>query len=318
LLLLHTDKGNTGMAAVWILKSHLDCSFFHFRDIFHREWNDVTLALRRCGLYWTILLSTVVYNLCFGPWEGSAWFEKLKAGAEEYFKKESVARPLFATLYQLICRDRGCPPVGTFEHREAVLKQTASAEGFSKKGPRATLKRWFSWVAATDFHTQEWHSRLCVILSIGLQLGIYKSWRELPLWGGPAASLDSTADDQELHQDHEAATLLEKVAKKAAVAASSSSKDTYQGEGSTLMHKRKMTPSRASGSRAITPCVWPAGSCAEKASGPWSRPSGSLLAPSTTATVSMQPLSAALPKRSTSTSRQPKGTGSQHCNRLAQ
>ena len=72
LLLLHTDEGSSGMAAVWFLKSHLDCRFFHFRDIFHREWNDVTLALRRCGLDWTILLRTVVYNLCFGPWEGSA------------------------------------------------------------------------------------------------------------------------------------------------------------------------------------------------------------------------------------------------------
>ena len=95
---------------------------------------------RRCGLEWTILLSAVVYNLCFGPWEGSTWLEKLMSSAEEYFEKEYVAGPLFAALYQLICRGRGLPPVGTFEHREAVLKQTASAEGFSKKGAKGNLE----------------------------------------------------------------------------------------------------------------------------------------------------------------------------------
>eukprot|EP00974_Lingulodinium_polyedra_P008769 838067-Lingulodinium_polyedra.AAC.1 len=89
--------GSSGYAAGWFLRHKLQGRIFQIHDIFHREWNDVIGALKSSGLWWTVLLSTVVYNLCFGPWGGSAWYQKIKSAAGEYFSKEAPGNPLFAS-----------------------------------------------------------------------------------------------------------------------------------------------------------------------------------------------------------------------------
>eukprot|EP00974_Lingulodinium_polyedra_P038738 3711106-Lingulodinium_polyedra.AAC.1 len=85
----------------------------------------------------------------------------------------------------MVCRDLGRPAIGTEEHMRQVLEEVLGGEAFSLKGPRVTLKRWFSWVGACDFHDRSWHSRLLVILSIHMALGTATNYSELPLWGGP-------------------------------------------------------------------------------------------------------------------------------------
>eukprot|EP00974_Lingulodinium_polyedra_P061487 5933651-Lingulodinium_polyedra.AAC.1 len=82
------DQGSPGYAASWFLSFHLKTRSFFLMDIFHREWNDCAGAIKGSGLWWVVLLTTVTYNLCYGPWEGAAWFEKLRAGALEYFGLE--------------------------------------------------------------------------------------------------------------------------------------------------------------------------------------------------------------------------------------
>eukprot|EP00974_Lingulodinium_polyedra_P100409 9725997-Lingulodinium_polyedra.AAC.1 len=110
------------------------------RDIFHREWNDCTQAIKHSGLWWVILLTTMAWNLCYGPWEGCAWYEKIKGGASEFFALERATNPLFSALYGRICQDQKLPAPHTVAHKEAMLQQTQAGEAFTQKGPRITLK----------------------------------------------------------------------------------------------------------------------------------------------------------------------------------
>ena len=88
-------------------------------------------------------------------------------------------------------RDLGENPVGASKHQAKIQEAVANSEAFSKKGPRVVLKRWFSWVYAGNFHDEVWHSRLLVIISLGIQLGIYKDHRDCPFWGGPGSEFSS-------------------------------------------------------------------------------------------------------------------------------
>eukprot|EP00974_Lingulodinium_polyedra_P030085 2897503-Lingulodinium_polyedra.AAC.1 len=47
------------------------------RDIFHREWNDVCLSLKGAGVWSTVVMTSVLFNLPYGPWEGQSWWGQL-------------------------------------------------------------------------------------------------------------------------------------------------------------------------------------------------------------------------------------------------
>ena len=71
-------------------------------DIYHREWNDVSLGIKRSGLWWAVVASTLVLDLGFGPWAGRAWFAQWLEGAEELARVESGNGMLFNALYPSI------------------------------------------------------------------------------------------------------------------------------------------------------------------------------------------------------------------------
>ena len=252
-LVLHMDEGSIGFAGPWYLQYHLDMRVVFARDPFHREWNDVRGALAASQLWWVILLTTNAFNLTYGPWEGAAWFEKLKGGAAEYCGLERSSNPLFSAMYKHICRDKGVAATGTADHQEEMLRRMADSEAWSKRGPRVTLRRWFSWFAAFSFHDRVWHERLLVILAIGLQLGTYRNHKECPFWGGPAGGhkpADSSPEMEEAAEEHAqkqkadldraAAAELEGLAKSRGGASSGSKSTVPQetsggGEGANLM-----------------------------------------------------------------------------------
>ena len=204
----------------WYLAYHIKSRVVFVRDILHREWNDCTLALRQAGLWWVVLLTTVVFNFPFGPWNGAAWWQKLLEGSNEYLSLEQWGNPLFKTMYPYICRDRGEAPVGTPEHMQLILRETVDSEAFRKKGEKTALRRWFSWMGASHFHDRVWHARLCVLYSIAMRLGLYRGFEETPWWGGPnlVAPLRAPDSDEPAAStaDKAAATTLAQTAKAAA------------------------------------------------------------------------------------------------------
>ena len=231
---LNMDQGSPAFAITWYLEYHLGARFLCVRNAFHREWNDIRGAIRDAGLWWVILLTSLTFNLCYGPCNGSAWFEKLKGGATELLAKQKVADPLFQAFYPSICNDARQTVLGTEAHQAEVLQAMATSEAFALKGHRVTLKRWFSWMDAADFHDRTWHQRLLVITSIGMELGVCKSLQDIPFFGGLSAFCKRGSPEEEREkQEGEAVEGLARAAKE--VGAASSSAEVKAPEGAGLM-----------------------------------------------------------------------------------
>eukprot|EP00974_Lingulodinium_polyedra_P021599 2085921-Lingulodinium_polyedra.AAC.1 len=103
------------------------------RDPFHRCWNDCKLALQSTGLWWAVLLARVVFNLPYGPWDGSAWFEDLQTSAADAMHLIPPAGPVWAHVYPLVCQDLNRPAQGALQRKQEVL-ELALATAVERKG----------------------------------------------------------------------------------------------------------------------------------------------------------------------------------------
>ena len=149
-----------------------------------------------------------------------------------------MAGPLFQALYPQLCQDLGEEPEGSQQHMQQVLERCKCHDAFHLKGPRVALKRWFEWVGAIDWHVGCWHVRLLAILSMGIQMGVWRHTSECPFWGGLASRKRKRAELEEdnLPAPGEGAPSSSS-ATRAAVAASSAPAptETEVKEGSHLM-----------------------------------------------------------------------------------
>ena len=66
-LVLHLDQGFPAWAMIWFINCKLCFRLIAMNDPFHREWNDLRLALGDANLWWVVLLFTIVYNVPHGP-----------------------------------------------------------------------------------------------------------------------------------------------------------------------------------------------------------------------------------------------------------
>ena len=160
------------------------------------------MAISSASQFWAVLLARVVFNLAYGPWEGSSWWEKLQGSAVETARLLPVDGPIWAEFYPRVCRGWGEVPTWTKAHKEYVLRK-ACDEGSQSKLGRMAMNRWFSYVKCVPEHLPQWHSRLLFILMIGIRLGVYRDHSEFPLWGGLAASKTLPSDDGEAVEEAE-------------------------------------------------------------------------------------------------------------------
>ena len=121
-----TDEASSDLSMVHWLLWKAQVRLVHFRDPLRRQWNDATNAIKRAALWSTVLLSTIVYNLAYGPWQGTAWWRKLQEGAAEFLAGAQPGDRLLDEFYLDICEDVGEEPYGNEEHKtERCLKSPA-------------------------------------------------------------------------------------------------------------------------------------------------------------------------------------------------
>lgn len=126
------------------------------------------------GLWSTILKSSMLFNLPFGPWGGAKWFRKMCEAGEEYFQVSNAEDPILQVIWQRHCRDAAQDP-GDSEAFMAWLVGLPWSKTFTAKGTRVVLSRWFSWMhAARDVYPRR-HALLAVLLFLGVTSGYVKS-----------------------------------------------------------------------------------------------------------------------------------------------
>ena len=62
LLCLHFDECSSNLGMFLFMLYTLPLRLVAFRDLFHREWNDIKLALQAAGVWHAVLLSTLIFR----------------------------------------------------------------------------------------------------------------------------------------------------------------------------------------------------------------------------------------------------------------
>jgi len=180
------DQGLAGYSMMSFLLYKAQLSIVHINDIYHREWNDVKYALQKTQLWQSVVLTTLAFNLFYGPWETCAWHSKMIENTEEWLSLVTPHDPLFLALYERICKDQGQDPSGDPQHALEMLLGIAKAKCWKTKGPKVTLRRWFSWLPAFSHYDTLWHSLLLLLSVMGIRKGAYKKAKDLPFLAPPS------------------------------------------------------------------------------------------------------------------------------------
>ena len=70
-------------------------------------------------------------------------------------------------------------------------------ETFQNRGNKVSLRRWFSWIAAAHRCGKSWHAILLVMVCMGQLTGVYKSWRDVPIWSNIPTKVNDADDDDD-------------------------------------------------------------------------------------------------------------------------
>ena len=187
------DRGSIGWPASMFLFTHQKLRGTLFSDFAHDDWNALKNAAASAGCWLPMLERCVVLNLPSGPWQGSAFFGKLKVAANEFFASGSPDDELFSALFPHICLERRDNPddYGTVSHRSRVWDEVKSAKCFQRKGTRARMGRWYNLFKSADEKEGEMMVLLMVLLYIGRRDGYWRTSKTNPfsnaLHGMPAS-----------------------------------------------------------------------------------------------------------------------------------
>ena len=144
-----------------------------FDDPWHRLWNDVLGAAKDTGFYATILITCVACNLSWGPWQGERWHIELAEGAKDWLRYGDAVLFILEKFLPRWLRDKG--QSGSAELAKQNLSQmqddVKTADYLTKKGVKVAIARWFSWMAAMAWWSQQWTCRLVIMVHLGIKLG---------------------------------------------------------------------------------------------------------------------------------------------------
>ena len=199
-LSLCMDQGSDGWSAGYFVSYNCLLRMLVFFDPFHREHNDVSNGIKAAGAWSVVLLTGMIHNLCYGPWDGCKWYANILRGLDEYLSHANWQDPLWQAFYAQICSDLGIDiDMQGPEHCRELFESLREFDCFSKKGPRTAHRRWFSWFGAHSWHRKFWHARHFIICYIGLRLKVYKNLASIPLGcsSGVAVVQRPVADDGE-------------------------------------------------------------------------------------------------------------------------
>eukprot|EP00438_Fugacium_kawagutii_P035086 Skav205139 [mRNA] locus=scaffold3411:179900:184204:- [translate_table: standard] len=153
-----SDQGPSNTAALnFMLFSSQAILMWALWDPYHRAWNDLKLALRRCkGRGWrTVLELTLVCNINYGPFGSGTWFFKKKSKLQDFLTSQTVNGHAWNQMQPWIAQERRVPEPSNLEEANSMFEGLASMNSFNQKGPLIKLMRWFSFFESMVFFEGE-------------------------------------------------------------------------------------------------------------------------------------------------------------------
>ncbi len=73
---IHMDQGSYGWSGAMYLLNCQKLRIAVMPDCFHRRHNALNVGVCHAGLWYSVVLRTIVFNLSFGPWCNDQWFQE--------------------------------------------------------------------------------------------------------------------------------------------------------------------------------------------------------------------------------------------------
>ena len=188
-LVMNMDECGTNLCPIQFLVGHLHLRLVSVRDAAHRHWRDYRLALGEADLWSDVLEKMHCMGVKHGPWNSQQFWNQTQQAVEHHIKHASSNDPLFLALWPAIADDirhKLTSEPGSEEEREQVWKVLKQSKCLRVSGNRATLTRWFEFLAQYKGFDEEYHIHLFQFCLALYYTGVFKSVGEMPIWGGSA------------------------------------------------------------------------------------------------------------------------------------
>ena len=117
---------------------------------FHRSTNDICNTIARCGLHPVFLMAICIYNIMWGPWNQSLWFQDVVRAARQMVTALRPDDALLLKFWPKILRERNLhtsvdPLVVGRPARETFIAGLDASSIVEKQGTRCSNKQWWSF-----------------------------------------------------------------------------------------------------------------------------------------------------------------------------
>ena len=137
-------------------------------DPVHRRHNDLWHALSVAGLAGHAVLSIIVFNIWYGPWSRSAFFQEAQELAQELLVIGDSSSQCLDVFWDRICDERGWLAADERDSnaRKRFLEALPTEAVFNCKGPKIAASKWLSVPAAFRSSRPTWSTKafgLCLL-----------------------------------------------------------------------------------------------------------------------------------------------------------
>ncbi|CAK0801041.1 unnamed protein product, partial [Prorocentrum cordatum] len=193
------DQGPTSYATHFYMLYAMKMNLFCHYDVSHRLWNDVKDAFCECGEWNFIRLSTIVLNSDFGPWDGSAYFNKGGSVLKNFGASCGASHPLFVCFHKAIATELGIPIEGNDEKfLEGVFLALKESDAWDTKNVNIGLSRWSGWHDSAQHFLKRWSTRHLTYVWLSIVRGYGRStdegWTLIPTFQDTAPKAAEAAD----------------------------------------------------------------------------------------------------------------------------
>ena len=152
----------------------IKCCLVMMMDPFHYRHNSYIEGIVKAGQWSVILRKVVEINLCYGPWNGGAWWSEMVDAANEISRLFDPNDKLLMLVWPQICMDLDYHSEDQQDEAARIrfLQKMPHFPIFTKKPPRAAVSRWFSYQQGFRFGDAYHHTKLLALL----YLCIKKHW----------------------------------------------------------------------------------------------------------------------------------------------
>lgn len=191
-LVVAGDECSANLAPMQFLVGELELRFLLMRDLPHRSWNDVRLAIQEVGLWGKVLELNHCLAVKHGPFASQSWWRQMQESMSLHMARHSSACPLLQALLpglSMDLRPQLTSEPDTAEEQAEIWKKLGESKALHVKSNKATLSRWFEFLERyeqfeKEYTVHQYHFNLTCHYT-----GAFKHVKDMPVWNEPLAQV---------------------------------------------------------------------------------------------------------------------------------